>query len=305
MSFGPELIWYTAEYLEKYTSRRVYKIDGGDSWITITLAGNLLLLLSWGTRSCGAAVINESDKRSLLSSSKQTPPIINILKSQLGGSEFTSIKQIRRDRIIKLEFKKTVGAGFTNTRHLILEAMERYSNLVITDENNIVIETAKHIHPSDNMYRSVLPGQVYIMPPEFTGISLEQWLSSPDMSTLKNVAGFGKKFIKILSAQDLNFCTKHLADFYLCDNINRMIPQCIENYMTIFPVVLPAAKTFSDTCEFGRSAVLDPIISVDTNQERKKILNYIKHEITRRERQTEDINNSAAQRKDRRLSTSG
>jgi len=290
MSFGPEFIWYIVEDLKKYIHRRVYRIDGGDNCVVITFAGNIVLLLSWGAQSCGIAQINESEKKSIIENSKQIPPIVNILKSQLMGAEFTFIEQVRRDRMLKFEFKKTVGAGFTNTRFLILETMERYSNLVITDANNVIIETAKHIHPSDNAYRSVLPGQMYVLPPEFTGISLEQWLSSPDMSTLSDIAGFGRKLIKILETQNLIFCKNNLSRFYISNDQCCMVPQAIGSYITVFPTQLTQAKTFTGANEICRAAVLDTIISSDSNYERKKILDFIKHAITRRERQTKDIN---------------
>ena len=122
-------------------------------------------MLSWGAQNCGIAVISEKAKKDLIASARQTPPIVNALKSNISGAELTGVCQLNRDRIIRLTFTKTIGAGFSNTRHLILETMERYSNLIFTDENDTVLETAIHIHPADNRFRSVLSCQPYSMSP--------------------------------------------------------------------------------------------------------------------------------------------
>ena len=130
--------------------KRVRKLEGGDSWVAVSVFGGTVLLLSWGSQNCGIAVISEKEKKELLAGSKQTPPIVNALKSSISGAELTGVCQLNRDRIIRLTFTKIIGAGFSNTRHLTLEMMERYSNLIFTDENETILETAKHIHPADN-----------------------------------------------------------------------------------------------------------------------------------------------------------
>ena len=179
ISFGPELVWIWSRDLKKHIGKRVRKLEGGDSWVAVSVSGNAVLLLSWGAKNCGIAVISDKEKKDLIASAKQAPPIVNALKSNISGAELTDVCQLNRDRIIRLTFTKTIGAGFSNTRHLTLEMMERYSNLIFTDENNTVLETAKHIHPADNRFRSVLPGHPYSMPPEFNGIPLEDWLQHP------------------------------------------------------------------------------------------------------------------------------
>ena len=125
MAFGTELVWLWTLKINTLAPKRVQKIDGGDSWVSLAMSGGINLLLSWGSVNCGAAVITDNEKKSLLTLSKQTPSITNTLKSHLAGSEFVGCEQIRRDRIMKFTFVKTIGAGFSNTRYLILEAMER------------------------------------------------------------------------------------------------------------------------------------------------------------------------------------
>lgn len=249
-------------------------------------------MLSWGAQNCGIAVISEKEKKDLISGAKQTPPIVNALKSNISGAELVDVCQLNRDRIIKLTFNKTIGAGFSNTRHLILEMMERYSNLIFTDENDMVLETAKHIHPADNRFRSVLPGQPYSMPPEFKGITIEEWLEDPSADTLRSVAGFGKKLLEGLSGPEVERTSRYLSGFYKNEtDFSSYIPQLIKKYLTALPELLEGASAIQDTviADTGRTAVLSPISDLSLNRRRKLITDQIEHETVRRERQMADI----------------
>ena len=292
ISFGPELIWIWSRMFEKYIGRRVQKLEGGDTWMAVSISGGIVMLFSWGAQNCGTAVISEKEKKDLLSSARHTPPIVNALKSNISGAELTEVCQLNRDRIIRFSFTKKVGAGFEYRRHLTLEAMERYSNLILTDENDIILETAKHIHPADNRYRSVLPGQPYMMPPEFSGISLEEWLKDPSSGLLTTVAGFGRKLLERLSEMDPKRSTGLLSGFYRHDSeVKSYVPQIIKKYMTALPELLEGASllTGADMQNTGRIAVLSPIADNAFDKRQKAIAGHIEREINRRERQTEDI----------------
>ncbi|MEA4871412.1 MAG: NFACT family protein [Synergistaceae bacterium] len=292
ISFGPELVWIWSRVLKKHIGKRVQKLEGGDSWVSVSISGTTVLLLSWGAQNCGIAVISEKEKKDLVSGAKQTPPIVNSLKSNISGAELTDVCQLNRDRIIRLTFTKTIGAGFSNTRHLILETMERYSNLIFTDENDMVLETAKHIHPADNRFRSVLPGQPYSMPPEFKGIMLEEWLNDPSADTLRSVAGFGKKLLERLTEMEVERAARHLNGFYKNEtDISSYIPQMVKKYFTALPVLLEGASAVQDTtvADTGRTVVLSPIADVSLNRRRKVITDHIERETVRRERQIGDI----------------
>ena len=292
ISFGPELVWIWSRVLKKHIGKRVQKLEGGDSWVSVSISGSTVLLLSWGAQNCGIAVISDKEKKDLISGAKQTPPIVNALKSNISGAELVDVCQLNRDRIIKLTFNKTIGAGFSNTRHLILEMMERYSNLIFTDENDIVLETAKHIHPSDNRFRSVLPGQPYSMPPEFKGITIEDWLEDPSADTLRSVAGFGKKLLEGLSGPEVERTSRYLSGFYKNEtDFSSYIPQLIKKYLTALPELLEGASAIQDTeiADTGRTAVLSPIADLSLNRRRKLITDQIGHETVRRERQIADI----------------
>ena len=63
-----------------------------------------------------------------------------------------------------IESKNEIGDAVQ--RKLTIEIMGRHSNLILIDTaNNKIIDSLKHLPPSVNSYRTVLPGQTYIAPP--------------------------------------------------------------------------------------------------------------------------------------------
>ncbi|EHL65246.1 Rqc2 family fibronectin-binding protein [Cloacibacillus evryensis] len=288
MSFGPELIWIWSKELERCRGRRAQRVDGGNNSVVISFGTASDMLLSWGAQNCGAALISQKEKKSFLSSVSQTPPITNALRSHLTGAELSLVEQLRRDRILKLTFTKTVGAGFSVTKCLIIEIMERFSNILLVDEDGNIIETAKHIHPADNSYRTVLPGLPYHLPPAFDGTSLEEWLASPDKSSIQKIAGFGKPLLKLLSGAELDKAVSILGSFYGGKSPSGFVPQKIGRYVTSLPELLPEAEALEDE-DTGRMIALAPLRDAAFESRRKHAVRLIEKEITRRERQAEDI----------------
>ena len=55
--------------------------------------------------------------------------------------------------------------GDYSVKKLIFEIMGRHSNIILTDDNNIILDCIKHITHDKSSVREVLPGKEYIMPP--------------------------------------------------------------------------------------------------------------------------------------------
>ncbi|NLV81982.1 MAG: fibronectin-binding domain-containing protein [Synergistaceae bacterium] len=290
MSYGPELIYEWNRTLKNAASHRIQKVDGGDSWCIFSLSNSQMFLISWGAQNFGLTFVSRNERKILISLANQTPTIISALKSHISGAEFVGSEQIRRDRILRLTFKKTLGAGFYNLKYLVLEAMEHHSNLILLDEDESILQAAKHIHPSENRYRSILPGEKYVLPPEFKGISLEEWLDNPSQDTLKDIIGLGRPLIKSISTMSEKSQKKNLACFYK-ESFDKMKAQKLGKYVTVFPEILDTAITITNVEFTSKSVVLNPLLDKGVDLRKKKISQFLTKEIIRRERQIEDINN--------------
>lgn len=96
----------------------------------------------------------------------EPPMFCMVLRKHLEGGMIESIRQSGNDRIIEFDIRAKNEIGDDIHRRLIVEIMGRHSNLLMIDpERNIIIDSMKHLPPSVNSYRTVLPGQPYVPAP--------------------------------------------------------------------------------------------------------------------------------------------
>jgi len=96
----------------------------------------------------------------------EPPMFCMVLRKHLEGGFITSVDQIGTDRIITLDIRAKNEVGDDIQRKMYIEIMGRHSNLILVDpDREIIIDSMKHLPPSVNSYRTVLPGQPYIPAP--------------------------------------------------------------------------------------------------------------------------------------------
>jgi predicted ribosome quality control (RQC) complex YloA/Tae2 family protein len=129
-----------------------------------------------------------------------TPPTFCMfLRKHLEGGIIFDIKQVKNDRIIEIQITKRNEIGDIENKRLIIEAMGRYSNIIITTDEYKILESIKHQMPFDGNERTIYPGAHYEYPynnqinPK-NDIDLNLFFSNPeniDYDVLKqNLMGF-------------------------------------------------------------------------------------------------------------------
>lgn len=90
-----------------------------------------------------------------------------LLRKYLEGAIIEKIEQQQLDRIIKIEVKGKNEIGDISYKQLIIEIMGRHSNIILVDkERQVIHDSIKHVSSHVNRYRTILPGQSYILPPQ-------------------------------------------------------------------------------------------------------------------------------------------
>lgn len=102
------------------------------------------------------------------------------LLHQLGGLAFVGLEIIAPwERVVNLQFAGRPGESALY--HLYIEIMGKYSNVILTDANNIIITVAHQVSQQKSSVRPILTGQPYETPPSLTaalpslGESQERW----------------------------------------------------------------------------------------------------------------------------------
>ncbi|MEH1873969.1 Rqc2 family fibronectin-binding protein [Nostoc sp.] len=99
---------------------------------------------------------------------------------QLNGLALVAIEAIAPwERVIDLQFARRPGETALN--HVYAEIMGKYSNVILTDANNIIITAAHQVSQQQSSVRPIQTGQPYETPPKLTGTvpslseSQERW----------------------------------------------------------------------------------------------------------------------------------
>ena len=109
---------------------------------------------------------------SKLPENPETPPsFCMLLRKHLEEGRITKIYQSDLDRVITLEIDMLGQSSKIITKKLICELTGKNSNLILT-QDNIIIDSLKHVGAAQSSYRSILPGKEYLAPPPQNGLNL-------------------------------------------------------------------------------------------------------------------------------------
>ncbi|MFY3793461.1 Rqc2 family fibronectin-binding protein [Ureibacillus sp. MALMAid1270] len=96
----------------------------------------------------------------------EPPMFCMLLRKHLEGGYIQKVQTEDFERVITFEIESKNEIGDTVFRKLTIEIMGRHSNFILIDSGTEkIIDSLKHLPPSLNSYRTVLPGQLYIAPP--------------------------------------------------------------------------------------------------------------------------------------------
>jgi len=121
------------------------------------------------------------------------------LRKNLLGATLIDIDQLGFDRILVFKFRKLNELGELKIFKVYFEIMGKHSNLILTDENNRILDLMKKFSIEENKLRPLLPGVQYeqpilakkLNPSEVDPEQLENFLSIPK-GVMKNVEGVGR-----------------------------------------------------------------------------------------------------------------
>lgn len=87
-----------------------------------------------------------------------------LLRKYLTNSLIESVTQINNDRIIEFKIRTSDELGYKYNVYLIAELMGKHSNLILTDENKVILDSIKNTY-SIEYARTTISGTTYKLPP--------------------------------------------------------------------------------------------------------------------------------------------
>lgn len=94
-----------------------------------------------------------------------TPPMFcMMLRKHFAGARLTSVSQPGFERVARLTFECHDDLGFRTNKHIICEIMGKYSNIIVTDNDDKIIGILKPIDFAASTVRQLLAGMKYSLP---------------------------------------------------------------------------------------------------------------------------------------------
>lgn len=104
----------------------------------------------------------------LSSTNKPSPPtapgFCMLLRKHILNGKIISIVQPDFERIVKFEIEHYNELGDLCKKYLIIELMGKHSNIIFCNDNDMIIDSIKHIPSYVSSIREVLPGRPYFIP---------------------------------------------------------------------------------------------------------------------------------------------
>ena len=94
------------------------------------------------------------------------PPVFcMLLRKHLSGGKILSFEFNDYERIIGIVIEAANELGDISEKRLVIEIMGRYSNIILINSENRILDAIKHIDADISSVREVMPARPYILPP--------------------------------------------------------------------------------------------------------------------------------------------
>ena len=118
----------------------------------------------------------------------EPPALCMLMRKQLTGARILEIRQIEGDRVVHVDMDTVNEMGDHVLRRIVLEIMGRHSNLMLLDENDRILEAARHVSPDMSRVRQVQPGMTYLPPPSQDKLNPETLTAEALLARLRDRA---------------------------------------------------------------------------------------------------------------------
>lgn len=199
------------------------------------------------------------------------PAFCMLLRKYLQGGNVSDISVYNTDRIVKISFDARNELKDRERYHIVAELMGRYSNIILLDDDDKILDAIRRIHFDQSTTRYILPGLPYVLQPknkvalddekgldEVFSVQITDWNELP-----QKISGIGKESAKeiLLSADPrkkldelfhiygapgysprLKIKDGKPVDYYVCEyataegefSPQASLNECLDEYYTLY-----------------------------------------------------------------------
>lgn len=143
-----------------YKIDKVYEPD--KNTIVLGLYGkgiNLALLMCISSNHCRLHLTSHNQKNPLTA-----PNFCMLLRKHLIGLKIKNIHTIDLERVVFIDLENKENPNKPIEKKLIIELMGKHSNIILTDNNHIIIDSMRHTTVEEHANRDIYPTARYVFP---------------------------------------------------------------------------------------------------------------------------------------------
>lgn len=151
------------ELKDQITGNRIYKIaqpEKDELILTIKGSCGQARLLMSADASLPLIYMTDKNKTSPMTA----PNFCMLLRKHLQNARIVSVTQPGLERVVRIELEHLNELGDLCSKYLMIELMGKHSNIIFCDDNDVIIDSIKHISSMVSSVREVLPGRTYFIP---------------------------------------------------------------------------------------------------------------------------------------------
>lgn len=152
-----------AELRNKLLDARIYKIaqpENDELLFTLKAGKTQYRLAISASASLPFIYLTNTNKTSPLTA----PNFCMLLRKHIQNGRITDITQPRLERVLDIRIEHLNELGDLCSKHLIVELMGKHSNIIFCNDDNMIIDSIKHVSAQMSSVREVLPGRQYFIP---------------------------------------------------------------------------------------------------------------------------------------------
>lgn len=153
----------TAEMKNRLEGGKIAKIaqpEKDELLFTVKNQKNTWRILISASASLPLLYFTEGNKQSPLTA----PNFCMLLRKHIGNGRIIRVSQPGLERIICMEVEHLDELGDRRIKKLIIEIMGKHSNIIFCNEEDLILDSIKHVSAQVSSVREVLPGRTYFIP---------------------------------------------------------------------------------------------------------------------------------------------
>lgn len=139
---------------------KIHEPVSGETVFQIKKDGVKRLLINSGSTAPRICITDEKTEN------PANPPMFcMLLRKHLTGGRLTSVVQEGFERVARFTFDVYDEMGYPTKRHVYAEIMGKYSNIILTDNDDRILGATRTVDFSQSVKRQILPRMKYELPP--------------------------------------------------------------------------------------------------------------------------------------------